>query len=176
MQRYFVEVGQRYNRGVIIEYPVYHSMPSYPRGYLSARLLCDCGAEYVARPDLLVKGRVKSCGCLQIEAAIATGHRNVRHGLAAHPLYRTWWHMLNRCENPRARQYPTWGARGIRVCERWHDLRLFVKDIEKHLGPRPAGMSLDRTNNDGDYEIGNVRWATPLQQARNRRNCQRGAA
>lgn len=77
--------------------------------------------------------------------------------------------MVRRCEKPQAEGYCRYGARGIAVCERWHDVRLFIQDIEGSLGPRPAGMTLDRINNDGNYEPGNVRWASRWEQQHNAR-------
>jgi hypothetical protein len=77
--------------------------------------------------------------------------------------------MVRRCENPRFKQWKDYGGRGVRVCERWHDVRLFLADIERDLGPRPDGCTLDRIDVNGNYEPGNVRWATWLQQAANRR-------
>ena len=77
--------------------------------------------------------------------------------------------MIARCENPSDHKYADYGARGIRVCDCWHDIRLFAEDIDRILGERPDGHTLDRVDNDGDYEPGNVRWATALQQALNRR-------
>jgi hypothetical protein len=77
--------------------------------------------------------------------------------------------MLYRCEYPHYRKYSDYGGRGITVCERWHDVRLFIEDIERLLGPRPARHSLDRIDNDGNYEPGNVRWATVIEQNNNRR-------
>lgn len=80
-----------------------------------------------------------------------------------------WRGMLYRCENPRDKGYRYYGARGIRVCERWHDFEAYYADIMRLLGPCPDGKSLDRINNDGHYEPSNVRWATPKEQARNSR-------
>jgi hypothetical protein len=77
--------------------------------------------------------------------------------------------MLDRCENPAHHAYARYGGRGIRVCDRWHDVAVFVADIERWLGPRPAGMTLDRIFNDHDYRLDNVRWATRKQQQQNRR-------
>lgn len=80
--------------------------------------------------------------------------------------------MLGRCENPKDPRYARYGARGIRVCKRWHVFENFIADV----GDRPEGKtkggralySIDRINNDGDYEPGNVRWATPKEQAGNK--------
>jgi biotin operon repressor len=91
------------------------------------------------------------------------------HGLGDHPLYNTWWAMLRRCENPKAHNYARYGGRGIKVCEQWHDLAVFIADIERLLGPRPEGCTLDRIENDSNYEPGQVQWATAKQQANNRR-------
>jgi hypothetical protein len=78
--------------------------------------------------------------------------------------------MMRRCYDQRDSHYPRWGGRGIRVCDRWHDVRLFIEDIERELGGRPVGMSLDRwPDNDGDYRPENVRWADPLGQWQNSR-------
>jgi hypothetical protein len=81
-------------------------------------------------------------------------------------LYLIWGAMKQRCGNPKSPNYKHYGARGIRVCQRWiDDFDAFVRD----MGPRPEGRSIDRINNDGNYEPGNTRWATTVEQLRNRR-------
>lgn len=82
------------------------------------------------------------------------------------PTYRSWIKMRIRCRNPANQDYKYYGGRGIKVCPQWDDFWQFVAD----MGTRPAGMSLDRINPDGDYEPGNCRWATLPQQNRNKRS------
>jgi hypothetical protein len=80
--------------------------------------------------------------------------------------------MMQRCYNPKQESYRNYGARGIAVCEDWHDVREFVRWVSENLGPRPEGASFDRINNDGNYEPGNVQWATWKEQTANRRSIQ----
>lgn len=81
------------------------------------------------------------------------------------PMYQSWAMMISRCTNPNVKRYVDYGARGIRVCDRWMSFANFLED----MGNRPEGKTLDRINNDGNYEPGNCRWATRDQQARNTR-------
>lgn len=90
------------------------------------------------------------------------GHTSGGH---TSPEYTAWAHLLDRCRNPKNRKYPSYGGRGITVCERWLSFENFLAD----MGERPAGKSLDRRDNDGPYSKANCRWATRAEQDRNKR-------
>ena len=158
------ELGQEFGRWTVIETELWLEYPSDRRKAVKVR--CTCGTERVLTLAALRRGKSESCGCLRQERLLAAV---TLHGLTHHPLYGKWKSAMQRCYNPKWPQFKDWGGRGIAVCERWHDVATFVADIESALGPCPDGMSLDRINNDGDYEPGNVRWATALQQTHNRR-------
>lgn len=87
------------------------------------------------------------------------------HGMSRTPVHRSWLSMLTRCNNPNSISYPRYGGRGIKVCNRWRKFEHFYAD----MGDRPAGTSLDRINNTGDYEPGNCKWSTPSEQQNNTR-------
>lgn len=86
-----------------------------------------------------------------------------------HPMWGTWHSMMNRCYRTANPDYGRYGGRGITVCDQWHNFWRFAEDIERILGPRPPGKTLDRIRNLEGYDPGNVRWATAAEQAHNRR-------
>lgn len=123
---------------------------------------CDCGtpARHVLLQTLR-SGEATSCGCNR-RRRFAQMVRT--HGLSGTPEHDIWTGMKGRCENPQNDAYADYGGRGIRVCDRWLDFDAFLAD----MGPRPSPRhSIDRKNNDGDYEPNNCHWATPSEQSRN---------
>jgi hypothetical protein len=128
------------------------------RGFWACR--CDCGREKIADSYNLRRGHIVSCGC-GINSRVADP-------VETKPEWHCYMSMLDRCRNTKSKNYRRWGAMGVRVCERWQKgFWYFFADV----GPRPSpGHSLDRfPNRSGDYEPGNVRWATRKEQQRNLR-------
>lgn len=121
---------------------------------------CDCGKSHTTRISRLINGTTKSCGCMKYAHCTT-------HGLHDHPLHSTWKNMRRRCYSKSNPGYKNYGGRGISVCKRWREsFAAFVEDV----GPKPSELhSLDRINNDGNYEPSNVRWATATEQRRNSR-------
>ena len=122
---------------------------------------CDCGTEKVVRSDGLTGGDNVSCGCKKVEQLTI-------HGATGTPEHKIWLNMIERCHWPDHKMFVRYGGRGISVCDEW---RNSFSAFFTHVGARPTPQhSIDRINNDGGYEPGNVRWATKKQQSNNRRN------
>lgn len=124
--------------------------------------ICECGTERLVAGPSLRAGTTTSCGCRRVDVAKETFKT---HGMGHSKLNRVWSGMKARCGNPGHESYHRYGGRGIKVCERWQSFENFYADMGvayKH------GLSIDRINNDGDYEPSNCRWATSEEQGMNK--------
>jgi hypothetical protein len=168
--------GRRFGRLLVIERaPIKNHFKIW-------RCLCDCGTECNVRSNELLRSNrcgTRSCGCLARESAKRRySQMTVTHGdsRVAHiaPEFRCWLDFKQRCFNPRNRGFKNYGGRGITVCDEWrHSYEAFIA----HVGRRPTPKhSIDRINNDGHYEPGNVRWATKAEQVNNKRHTPRQTA
>lgn len=155
-------VGQKFGRYTVLE----HLGCVGGRAMLSC--LCECGNARVVMAQSLRAGTTLSCGC-QRRDSMRASTRPGTHRDSHSREYEIWCGIRKRCENPNNHAYSRYGGRGIKVCERWRHYPNFLAD----MGRCPPGMSIDRINNDGDYEPSNCRWADRVTQGRNKRNCRR---
>ncbi len=141
--------GKRFGRLTVI------GRSEKPGGYWSC--LCDCGNETTVRSTSLRKGGTRSCGCFKRDM-------ETTHGDTGSPEHETWMRMTSRCRYTKTRAFHRYGGRGIKVCKRWGVYENFLAD----MGRRPSAKhSLDRIDNDGNYEPTNCRWATQREQVHN---------
>jgi hypothetical protein len=155
MRKIQIQQNQRFGRLVIIK-----EIPQSKK-HRRFQCICDCGATREVHLNALLSGMSKSCGCLRDEIVTI-------HGMHKSPEYKTWSHMISRCTNQKSNCWHNYGGRGIKVCDRWlHSFEAFLEDV----GPKPGkAYSIDRyPDNNGNYEPGNVRWATMMQQHGNTR-------
>jgi len=125
--------------------------------------ICDCGNKSVVAGTYLHRGEIRSCGCLIKDMA----KERKTHGMTGTKEFKIWLSINKRCHNPKEISYPTYGGRGIIVCDRWRkDFAAFYAD----MGPIPSEKhTIDRINPFWHYEPGNCRWATQKEQQNNKR-------
>lgn len=152
-------VGQRFGRLVVIE-----EAPRY-NGHIHYKCLCDCGTlTYVQTSNL--RGKTKSCGCLHKESSKKNSPYKPTHGLSHLREFGVWTAMHQRCSDTNHNSYKNYGGRGIVVCERWKDFENFFAD----MGLRPGDeYTIERLENNSNYEPLNCIWATRATQQKNRR-------
>lgn len=153
--------GQKFGRLTVGERA---PIPPHLKYHYAWVCTCDCGKVKEVLAKHLKRGLIVSCGCYSAEIA---GARWRKHGGKGTTEYAIWKRMKQRCLDPNDKGYKNWGGRGITVCKQWQDsFPAFLQD----MGPRPSKRyTIDRINNDGNYEPGNCEWATYAAQARNTR-------
>ena len=159
MPKFIDRTGQRFGRLLVVKGAGRNNLKK-----VMWRCLCDCGKTTVITAGCLVTGNTTSCGCVV---------PNFKHGGWQKSSYNTWRAMLRRCNNPNDKDYPRYGAVGVRVCPEWHDYLCFARD----MGEPSGAQTLDRIDPYGNYEPGNCRWADLPTQARNirvRKNSESG--
>jgi len=161
MGKFIDHAGKKFGRLTVIR------RAESRRGHAKWFCRCDCGTEKSVLATNLVSGDTVSCGCYRDEFG---GKANIKHGLSYTYQYKTWDGIKERCYNEKCKSYPNYGGRGIKIYYRWKDdPAAFCEWLDRYLGPRPEGHSLDRINNDGDYEPRNLRWADASTQIKNQR-------
>ena len=150
------ETGNRFGKLLVLKF----SHKENQRTYWICR--CDCGKEIIINKANVKNGHTKSCGCYNSELAT---ERWETHGMTGTKVHRTWCQMRRRCLDKNSKNYFRYGGRGIKICDRWlESFENFYADMGE---PPSIKHSIDRINNNGNYEPSNCRWATNKQQNRN---------
>ena len=159
-----VNIGQRFGN-FVVKSPFIYSDKKHKKFVC----ICDCGEEKVVREDHIKAGFSKSCGCLRkkILSKLHTKHGQRVGGRRT--IYAILFdNIVERCENKNCKSYKNYGGRGISISDEFRDSKTFIKYILETLGPRPENHSIDRINPNGNYERGNLRWATAKEQQWNK--------
>lgn len=157
MARTVEMIGHKY--GKITVTGIDHSVREKNQTIVFIRCACDCGKTFIARSNNLKSGATKSCGCANF--------RSRKHGESQTRLYGIWYTMRYRCNSSLAGDYRYYGGRGIKVCDGWSDFMTFKQWALSH--GYSDDLTIDRINNDGNYEPSNCRWTTMKEQSRNKR-------
>lgn len=160
-------IGKRYGTLTVV---AFDGLKSFGRGKAAYFTFeCDCGARFSAQKSN-VGAKAQRGGCRECNPV---KHLSAPNGATAHPLYKRWVNMMDRCSNPGCKSFPDYGARGISVCSRWKDgedgktgFECFVSD----MGPCPAGYTIERLDTEGGYNPGNCCWIPKAAQSANRRS------
>lgn len=158
-------VGKRYGRLKVISKEE-NTRSKGGKSHVMYLCECDCGNRLIVKAENLRSGNTQSCGCLAIDR---TKEKSTKHGLTRDRLYHVWNGMKDRCYNPNSESYHNYGGRGITVCDEWRDNFQAFYDWATENGHKEY-LTIDRINNDGNYEPSNCRWATNKEQQRNKRN------
>ena len=164
-------VGKRFGRLLVTGYVAGARLPGLTRLKARAICSCDCGNSNIIDVQSLSAGTTRSCGCLRDEKV---KERMTTHGMSDTDEYIAWENIKNRCYYEKDISYKNYGGRGITVCASWLDKEYGFLNFFRDIGKKPSKThSIDRINNDDNYEPSNCRWATRKEQATNKRKASR---
>ena len=171
MGKFIDLTGQKFGRLTVIKRAENYTPPC-GKTQVQWYCKCECGNFCTVSGTHLKTQKVFSCGCYQKEKAKETAtHKFTSHGASKESIYKTWINIKSRCFNTHSERYKDHGGRGITMCDRWRNsFEAFYEDVSKLPNYGKEGYSINRIDNDGNYEPNNVEWADDITQANNKRN------